>query len=70
MKNIIAFAPLIALQLILMIAALVDIGRRKKVAGGKKFPWVLLIVFVGTLGPVIYFVLGRREIEETQETND
>jgi hypothetical protein len=58
---LVALAPLIVLQLALMIAGLVDLARRRSVTGGNKLPWALLIVFVGALGPLIYFVLGRKD---------
>lgn len=52
--------PLIVLQLILMVAALVDLAKRPSTRG-PKWVWVLVIVFVNTIGPIIYFVLGREE---------
>lgn len=61
---ILALAPLIALQLILMIAALVDVSRRQYVRGGSKLPWVLLVILFGTIGPIAYFALGRTEPDE------
>ena len=61
-KNLlIALLPLIILQLILMIAALVDLARRDKVTGGNKLLWALIIIFISTLGPIIYFIFGRKE---------
>lgn len=56
-------APLIAIQLLLMIIALIDLVRRDaaRVAGGKKWPWALGIVFINTLGPIVYFFVGRKD---------
>ena len=54
-------APLIVLQLVLMIAALVDLLRREQTRG-PKWVWGLIIVFVNTIGPIIYFLLGREDI--------
>ncbi len=65
METFVALAPLIALQLILMIAALIDLSRRQKVTGGNKVPWLILIIFVNTIGPIIYFVLGRKDADES-----
>jgi len=55
--------PLIILQLALMIFALVDLSRRKKVARGNKLLWAIIIIFINTIGPILYFVLGRKEEE-------
>lgn len=52
--------PLLILQLILMIAALIDLARRARTRG-PKWIWVLIILFVNTIGPIIYFVAGREE---------
>lgn len=55
-------APIIIIQLGLMIAALVDLERdERRVRGGSKLVWALVIVFVNVLGPIIYFVAGREE---------
>ena len=55
-------APIVAIQLGLMIAALFDLEKDDRhVRGGNKLVWVLVIVFVNVLGPVIYFVAGREE---------
>lgn len=53
-------APLVILQLILMVAALLDLAKRPSTRG-PKWIWVLIIVFVNTIGPIIYFVAGREE---------
>ena len=54
-------APLIVLQLVLMIAALIDLLRREQTRG-PKWVWGVIIVFVNTIGPIIYFLLGREDI--------
>ena len=61
-------APLVLIDLGLIIFALLDLGRRdpRAVRGGKKWPWVLLILLVGTIGPIIYLVAGRAESEGYQ----
>lgn len=60
-KTFVILAPLIVLELILVIAALVDLVRREQVTGGNKLVWGLVIVFIGTIGPIVYFVFGRKE---------
>ncbi|MDR3546443.1 MAG: PLD nuclease N-terminal domain-containing protein [Candidatus Limnocylindrales bacterium] len=54
--------PIIVIQLGLMIAALVDLERsERRVRGGSKLVWALVIVFVNIVGPILYFVAGREE---------
>jgi hypothetical protein len=52
-------APLIVLQVILMISALVSCMRQEE-TNGPKWMWVLIILFVNLLGPILYFVMGRK----------
>jgi hypothetical protein len=55
-------APIIVIQLGLMIAALYDLEREeRRVRGGNKLVWVLVIVFLNIIGPIVYFVAGRDE---------
>jgi hypothetical protein len=53
--------PVIILQLIVMIAALRDLIRREHVTGGNKFIWGVVIVLFQFLGPLAYFIFGRKE---------
>ncbi|MEW6034202.1 MAG: PLD nuclease N-terminal domain-containing protein [Chloroflexota bacterium] len=53
--------PLALVQLGLMAFALYDLVKRKRVKGGSKWTWGVLIVVVNIIGPVLYFVLGREE---------
>ncbi len=52
-------APLIILQLILMVVALVSCIREEE-TNGPKWAWLLVIIFVNIFGPILYFVLGRK----------
>ena len=52
--------PVILIELGLMITALVDLIRREKTRG-PKWAWVLVIVLINFIGPIIYFVAGRKE---------
>jgi hypothetical protein len=55
-------APIVVIQLGLMIAALIDLEREdRRVRGGSKLVWALVIVFVNLIGPILYFVAGREE---------
>ncbi|HAQ07250.1 MAG TPA: transcriptional regulator [Bacillus bacterium] len=52
-------APIIVIQAILMVVALVDLIRIEKTTG-PKWIWAIVIVFLNTIGPILYFVIGRR----------
>ncbi|MBU8598195.1 PLD nuclease N-terminal domain-containing protein [Shouchella clausii] len=52
-------APVIILNLILVIVALVDYVKQAKTTGAHPF-WIPLILFVSFLGPVMYLIFGRR----------
>ena len=52
--------PLFILQFILTVIALVDIYRNKRTRG-PQWVWVLVVIFVATIGPIIYFVAGKEE---------
>lgn len=53
--------PLVLLQLILMIIALLDLTRREKVKWLPKWLWAIIIILGEMVGPIVYFVLGREE---------
>ena len=52
--------PLIILQVILLVAALYDLTRPdRRVRGDSKAVWALIVIFVSTIGPILYFLVGR-----------
>ena len=54
--------PLIVLQFALMAVGLFDLTRPdRRVKGGNKLIWGLVIVFVQFLGPLVYFLFGRED---------
>ncbi len=54
--------PLIVLQLALVLVALRDlIQPDRRVRGGNKGLWAVIIVLGELLGPIVYFVAGREE---------
>jgi hypothetical protein len=55
------FWPLIIFQLLLMVWAIIDLIKRKKVKALPKWAWALIIVLVNIFGPIIYLVFGRGE---------
>jgi TctA family transporter len=52
--------PLAVIEIVLLFIAIIDLDRRQYVTGNNKLVWVLVIVFIGIIGPVVYFVFGRR----------
>lgn len=54
-----AIVPILILQLILMSIALVSCIKEEK-TNGPKWLWILIILFIQLIGPVLYFVVGRR----------
>ena len=53
--------PLIVLEVVLLVVALVDLAKRKHVTGGNKIIWVLVTVCIHIIGPVTYLIAGRKE---------
>lgn len=53
-------APFLIIQLVLMVVALTDLARAKQTKGSK-WLWAAVICFVNIIGPVLYFIIGRRE---------
>ncbi len=55
--------PLVLASLGLLIFCLVDLFRaERKVKGGNKLVWALIIVLGGTLGQILYLLLGREDM--------
>lgn len=51
-------APLIAIQLILMVFCLLKL-RRDRVKYFPKPVWLVIIVIINTIGPLVYLLIGR-----------
>ena len=51
--------PVILLELVLMVTALVHVLRHKNYRFGNRVLWVLVVVLIQFLGPAAYFVFGR-----------
>jgi len=51
--------PILVIQLILIVAALVALVRAERTRG-PKWLWALLILFGSLLGPIAFFLVGRR----------
>jgi hypothetical protein len=54
--------PLALIELGLLLYALVDLLRpERRVLGDSKLVWALVIVLIGTIGPLVYLLVGRRD---------
>lgn len=51
--------PLIIIQLILMFVAIIDLVRVAN-TNGPKWLWAIIIILGNIIGPIIYFIVGRR----------
>jgi predicted membrane-bound dolichyl-phosphate-mannose-protein mannosyltransferase len=54
--------PIVIIQIALMVFALIDLEREeRRVRGGSKVVWALIIVFVNVIGPIVYLTVGRED---------
>lgn len=53
--------PVIILNLLLAIIALVHVLRHKNYRCGNQPLWVAVVLFIQIIGPVLYFAIGRGE---------
>jgi Phospholipase_D-nuclease N-terminal len=54
--------PLVVIELGLVVFSLVDLFKpERRVIGDNKLVWALVIVVVGTIGPIVYLLAGRKE---------
>lgn len=60
--TLVLLGVLLLVEIGLLVAALVDLLRRPDAAvtGGRRWVWILVIVLLNTIGPIVYFVAGRR----------
>ena len=55
------FWPLLALQLVLLTVALIDLKKRKAVKHLPRAAWIAIIILGECFGPILYFAVGRGE---------
>jgi hypothetical protein len=53
-------APLVLIQLFLIVVCLRDLSKRTSTRG-PKWLWVVVIIFINFVGPIIYLVVGRED---------
>ncbi len=54
-------APLLIIELVLLVIALVDLIRRQEVKYLPKWGWALIILLINLIGPILYLIIGREE---------
>jgi uncharacterized sodium:solute symporter family permease YidK len=66
--DLIAFLPIVLpvvlVGMLLVLIALFDLYRHRKTRKNVLI-WTLVILFANTLGPILYFVIGRKDCEES-----
>jgi ABC-type maltose transport system permease subunit len=60
-KSLALIVPIIIIQLVVQVIALVDLYKREHVIGGKKWIWALVIIFGEIIGAGIYLIFGRKD---------
>jgi hypothetical protein len=61
-KLLLAVIPLVLIDLGMVIYCVVDLYRPdRRVRGGNKLVWLLVILLVSTFGWVVYLLVGREE---------
>jgi hypothetical protein len=61
-SQLLILLPLALIELGLVIFSLVDLFKpERRVIGDNKLVWALIIVLVGTIGPIVYLLAGRKQ---------
>jgi hypothetical protein len=61
--------PVLLIEIVLWVVAFIDLSKRKKVKGGSKVVWVLVILLLEIIGPIVYLVWGRNT-DDVEDTDD
>lgn len=59
--------PLLVVQVILQIIALINLSKRTKVRFNNKWIWVLIIIVLNIVGPIVYFAFRGEDDENGSE---
>lgn len=51
--------PIMLISFILIVTALVDLYRYRKIRENVIL-WTIIIIFLNTIGPILYFTIGRK----------
>jgi hypothetical protein len=59
---IVILLPLVVIEVGLVVFSLIDLFRpERRVVGNNKLIWALVIVLIGTIGPIVYLLAGRKQ---------
>jgi len=67
-RLLLILSPLIIINLILVVAAILSIAR-KALPWGQKWLWLVLVLAVDLIGPIVYFAVGSNLLEEKAANN-
>ncbi|MFP7495438.1 PLDc N-terminal domain-containing protein [Terribacillus saccharophilus] len=59
-NTIILLLPIIAIQFLLLLIALISCFRAEETLG-PKWMWIVIIFCISIIGPILYFVIGQRK---------
>ena len=61
-SQLLILLPLALIELGLVVFSLLDLFKpERRVIGDNKLIWALVIVVVGTIGPIVYLLAGRKQ---------
>ena len=61
-STLLILLPLVVIEFGLVVFSLVDLLKpERRVIGDNKLVWGLIIVLVGTIGPIVYLLAGRKQ---------
>ena len=60
-NNLALLLPVIILEFILAITALIHVIKHPNYRFGNKAIWIIVVLFIQIIGPIFYFRLGRGE---------
>lgn len=51
--------PVIIIDLVLIITALIHVIKHPNYRFGNKAIWIIIVLFISIIGPILYFAVGR-----------
>ena len=60
-NNLALLLPVIILEFILAITALIHVINHPNYRFGNKAIWIIVVLFIQIIGPIFYFIFGRGE---------
>ncbi|MHB8128548.1 MAG: PLDc N-terminal domain-containing protein [Mobilitalea sp.] len=53
--------PILLVELVLMLTALIHVLRHDKYRFGNRILWVIVVIAIQIIGPILYFTVGKGE---------